>query len=87
MLIKAILVDKDDLFRRIMRTLLQGFKDVRVIGEASNTAEALTLIRDEARGSIGTQDTVAIDLDQRGEPQAQSITRTRPALDDEYPVS
>ena len=44
MLIKAILVDKDDLFRRILRTLLQGYKDVKVIGEASNAAEALTLI-------------------------------------------
>jgi len=41
---------------------------------------ALTLLREEARESIGTQDTMAIDLGKRALAEGPSITRTRAAV-------
>ena len=50
MSIKALLVDRDDLFRRITRTLLHGYDDVKVVGEAGDVSQAEKLIR-----SLGPQ--------------------------------
>ena len=77
MLTKAILVDKDDLFRRIMRTLLQGFKDVKVIGEASDAADALALIR-ERKPQVVLWDVNT--LDAVGLPKLTQITEEYPDL-------
>ena len=77
MLTKAILVDKDDLFRRIMRTLLQGFKDVKVVGEASTAGEALELIHERTPGVV-LWDVNA--LDAASLPKLKQVTEAHPDL-------
>ena len=45
MKLKALIVDAENTARQELRTLLSGYKNIEVVGEAANAQEALALVR------------------------------------------
>ncbi len=60
-MLKAILIDDESAPRLLLRTLLEGYPTVRIVGEAATIADAITLIERER------PDVAFLDVQMRGE--------------------